>query len=157
MTNVGAQCDFLKASAALKACMQSAGEKKHFAANETIFREDDGNTGVFLVLRGKVRMSVRGLPKLDRLFSASSILGLPSTFTGHTYSLTAQAVTDVDIIHVLQPTFLEIMRERAELCREATEMLGREVTFIQGALAERRKQAAKNKTSVSELGALIEQ
>jgi len=135
--------------------MQAAGEKLRFSAGQAFFREDDGNKGVFLVARGKVCMGVRGLPNLDRLFSVGSVLGLPSTFTGHTYSLSAQAVTDVEAIHVEQAAFLQIMRERAELCREATEMLGREVTFIQAALAERRKQAAKNKVSPSEIGALV--
>ncbi len=100
-------------------------------------------------------MCVNGLPKLDRLFSPGSLLGLPSTFTGHVYSLTAQAVSEVELVHVEQDSFLRVMRERPELCREATEMLGREVTFIQGALAERRKQAAANKVSPAEIGALV--
>ncbi len=155
MTTVGAQCNFLKASAGLKTSLQAAGEKVHFSAGQSLFREDDGNKGVFLIVRGKVCMAVRGLPNLDRLFSASSLLGLPSTFTGHTYSLSAESVTDVEAVHVEPGAFLQIMRERAEFCREATEMLGREVTFIQAALAERRKQAAKNKVSPSEIGALV--
>lgn len=155
MTSVGARCNFLRASATLKDCLEAAGENERFSANQTLFREDEGNSGVFLLRRGKVRMSVRGLPKLDRLFSTSSLLGLPSTFTGHSYSLTAVAITDVEAVHVPQSSFLQIMRERPDLCREATEMLGREVTFIQAALAERRKQAAKNKISPSELGALV--
>jgi len=155
MTSVAAQCNFLKTSAALKAALEPIGSREHFSSSQTLFREDDNNTGVFLLLRGKIRMGVKGLPKLDRLFSAGSILGLPSTFTGHHYSLSAQAITDADVLHVPQASFLQLMREQAELCREATEMLGREVTFIQSALAERRKQAAKNKISPMELGALI--
>ncbi len=104
-----------------------------------------------MVLKGKVRMSVKGLPKLDRVFSAGSVLGLPSTFTGHSYSLTAVALTEVDALHVTQDDFLRLMRDQPELCREATEMLGREVTFIQSALAERRKQLATRKFSLSEV------
>ena len=155
MTNVGARCNFLNTSPALQATLQAAGEKERFAADQNLFREDDGNQGVFLLLRGKVRMGVKGLPKLDRLFSAGAVLGLPSTFTGHAYSLSAQALTEVEAVHVLQANFLRIMKEQPELCREATEMLGREVTFIQSALAERRKQAAKNKVPPSEIGALV--
>ncbi len=139
----------------MKTCLEAAGVRERFSATQALFREDTGNIGVFLVLSGKVRMSVRGLPKLDRLFSAGSLLGLPSTFTGHTYSLTAHALTEVEAILVGQTSFLQIMRDRPDLCREATEMLGREVTFIQGALAERRKQAAKNKVSPADLGALV--
>jgi CRP-like cAMP-binding protein len=70
---------------------------------------------------------------------------LPSTFTGLPYSLTATAVTDATVVQVTQEDFLRLMRERPELCREAAEMLGREVTFIQSALAERRRQAAWTK------------
>jgi len=153
MTNVGARCNFLRASAELKASLQALGRRQRFSASQSFFREDDGNKGVFLVLKGKARMGVRGLPKLDRLFSAGSLLGLPSTFTGHVYSLTAQALNEVELVHVEPDRFLKLMRERPELCREATQMLGREVTFIQGALAERRKQAAK--VSPAELGALV--
>ena len=71
---------------------------------------------------------------------------MPSTFTGHPYSLTAITVTEVDVLHVTQDNFVSLMRERPELCRQATEMLGREVTFIQSALAERRRQAASAKS-----------
>ncbi len=110
-------------------------------SGQTLFREEQDAFGVFLLLRGKVRMTVSNLPKLDRLFAAGSLMGLPSTFTGRPYSLTAQAVTDAEVLHIPSEPFLQLMRERTELCREATEMLGREVTFIQTALAARRRQA----------------
>jgi CRP-like cAMP-binding protein len=155
MTSVGARCNFLKASPELKSSLEAAGRRERFSPSHTLFREDDNNNGVYLLLKGKVKMSVKGLPKLDRLFSAGSVLGVPSTFTGHAYSLTAQAQAEVDAVHVPQDAFLHLMRERSDLCREATEMLGREVTFIQSALAERRKQAARNKISNVELGALV--
>lgn len=87
-------------------------------------------------------MSVRNLPKLDRNFGVGSVLGLPSTFTGHPYSLTAVTLADSEIVHVPRKQFLDLMRERPDLCREATDMLGREVTFIQSALAQKRRQLA---------------
>jgi len=155
MMNVGAQCSFLNVSPELKGSLEPVGQIERFSASQALFREDDGNSGVFVVLNGKVRMGVRGLPKLDRLLSAGSVLGLPSTFTGHPYSLSAEALTEVDAIHVRQEIFLQLMKERPDLCREATEMLGREVTFIQSALAERRKQAATQKVSPAEIGALV--
>jgi CRP-like cAMP-binding protein len=155
MTKVSVQCTFLKSSPDLRACLRALGARECFTPTQVLFREDDGNSGVFLLLRGKIRMRVHGLPQLDRLFSAGSLLGLPSTFTGHTYSLTAEAVTEAAIVHVPQASFLQLMKERADLCREATEMLGKEVTFIQAALAERRRQAARNKLSPAEVGALV--
>ena len=47
------------------------------------------------------------------------------------------------IVHLPREEFLQLMRERPDLCREATDMLGREVTFIQSALAERCRQMAE--------------
>jgi CRP-like cAMP-binding protein len=145
MTSVGAQCAFLKASPELRGTLQLPGKRQHVTAGQLLFREEQEAFGVFLLLKGKVRMTVLNLPKLDRLFSTGSLLGLPSTFTGHPYSLTAQAITDAEVLHVAPEPFLQLMRERPDLCRETTEMLGREVTFIQGALAERRKHSSPKK------------
>jgi CRP-like cAMP-binding protein len=151
MTHVGSQCNILKASAGLKSSLEELGRKERFSPNQALFREEENNAGVFLLLKGKVCMSVNGLPKLDRLFSAGSLLGLPSTFTGHVYSLTAIALTESDAVHVQPEDFVRLMRERTDLCREATEMLGREVTFIQAALAERRKHASAKKSSYAQV------
>ena len=147
---VVSRSNILKVSAELKCALEAAGRKERFSPSQTLFHEDDNNTGVFLVSKGNVCMSVKDLPRLDRMFSAGSLLGLPSTFTGHAYSLTATAVTEVDAVQVSQEDFLRIMKEQAELCREAMEMLGREVSFIQKALSERRKQLTARKLSLSQ-------
>ena len=154
MTHVGAQSKILKASAELKSSLETSGRRERFCPTQVLFREDGDNAGVFLLVKGRICMSVKGLPKLDRLFAVGSVLGLPSTFTGHAYSLTAQAVTEADVVHVPAEAFLQLMRERADLCREATEMLGREVTFIQSALAERRKQTASRKLASTQFAVI---
>ena len=143
MKSVGTKSNILKVSDKLKAGLESSGRKRAFPPAHVLFREDRESAGVFLVWTGKVQMGVRNMPKLDRLFSAGSLLGLPSTFTGHPYSLTALTVVRSDIVHVPREEFLELMKSRPDLCREATDMLGRELTFIQSALAERRRQMAK--------------
>ena len=142
MKSVGSRVNILKVSAELKAVLEVAGCKTRYSAAEVLFREDGESLGVFLVCAGKVRMGVKSLPNLDRDFSTGSLLGLPSTFTGRPYSLTAVTLTESEVLHVPSSEFLELMRERPELCREATDILGREVTFIQSALAERRRQLA---------------
>lgn len=150
MTSVVSGSNILKVSPELKSALEVAGRKERFSPSQRLFQEDGGNVGVFLVTKGKVCMTVKDLSKLDRTFAASSLLGLPSTFTSHPYSLTATAVTEVDAVHVSQEDFLQIMREQSGLCREAMEMLGREVSFIQAALSQRRKQLAAKKFSLSE-------
>jgi CRP-like cAMP-binding protein len=96
-------------------------------------------------------MSVKRLPRLDRLFGSGSLLGLPSSFTGRPYTLTATATAEADVIHVSREDFLLLMLERPDLCGEATEMLGREMTFIQSALAERQRQVGSAKSSSRDL------
>ena len=142
MKNVGPRANILKASAKLRSILEAAGSRQQCPTAYVLFREDGNSEGVFLVRTGKVRMSVRNLPKLNRDFGVGSVLGLPSTFTGHPYSLTAITLAESEIVHVPREQFLHLMRERPDLCREATDMLGREVTFIQSALAQRRRQLA---------------
>jgi CRP-like cAMP-binding protein len=143
MKTVGGMTKILKASEELQSSLDAAGSSQRYPAAQVLFREDGNSVGVYLVRKGKVRMSVRGLPNLDRDFAAGSLLGLPATFTGHAYSLTAVTLAASEVVYVPRDKFLELMRERPDLCREATDMLGREVTFIQSALAERRRQLAE--------------
>ena len=137
---VSAQSLILKASDGLTTCLVEAGKKGHFPATSILFHEQGDNVGIFLVVKGKVCLSMTSMPMLNRLFGSGSLLGLPSTFTGRPYSLTATAITEADVVHLAPGDWLRLMVERPELCREAMEMLSREMSFIQSALAERRKQ-----------------
>jgi CRP-like cAMP-binding protein len=82
---------------------------------------------------------VDGLPHLDRLFLAGSVLGLPSTFTGSPYSLTAITLADSEIVRVPRGEFLKLMGRDVSLCREAIDILSRELSFIQAALSQHDK------------------
>jgi CRP-like cAMP-binding protein len=139
MANVGTKSNILKVSSKLKKSLVTAGAVEHYTSQDHVFEVDQENDGVYLVLKGKVCLSVKDLAKLDRVFTPGSLLGIPSTFTGHTYSLAAVAVTDAEVLHVDRKAFLDLMTQQPELCREATDMLSREVSFIQAALAERRR------------------
>ena len=128
----------LRVSSKLKKSLVTAGTVERFRSKSVLFEVDKENRGVYLVLKGKVSLSVKDLLKFDRTFSAGSLLGIPATYTGHTYSLTAQAATDAEVLHVERQTFLDLMSQQPDLCRETTDMLSREVSFIHAALAERR-------------------
>jgi CRP-like cAMP-binding protein len=139
MANVGPTANILKVSAKLKKVLAGAGTVKQLHTDERLFDVEQENEGVFLVTKGKIRLWVKGYPKLDRVFSAGSLLGVPATFTGHTYSLGATAITAADVVCVGRQAFLDLMTQQPDLCREATNILSREVSYIQGALAERRR------------------
>ena len=141
--NVGGQNITLKVSEALHSSLVEIGKKEQFSAASILFREDADNVGVFLVTNGQVSLSLKKMRRLDRLFGCGSLLGLPSSFTGRPYSLTAIAITEAEVVHVAQEDFLRLMRESPDLCREVMEILGREMTFIQSALAERLRRTAR--------------
>ena len=139
MKRVGPKTNILKVSARLKKALLSAGVVEQISPQQSLFEVDQENQGVFLVVKGKVRMYVQDYPRLDRTFSSGSLLGVPATFTGHPYSLGATAVTAAEVVHVGKQAFLDLMSQQSDLCREATDLLSAEVTFIQAALAERRR------------------
>lgn len=140
MTNVGTDSRILLVSNNLKSCLLAAGHVMEAPEGRVLFSATDENDGAFLVCKGKVRLCVVDMPNLDRSFPASSLLGLPSTFTGSPYSLTAVCDTDAEVARIPREAFLELMRQDPELCQEATAMLCREVSFINSALAQRRQQ-----------------
>ena len=142
MPKVGSKTNILKVSTKLKKGLADAGVIQHYFPESQLFDVDDANRGVFLVVKGKVKLTVQDFDKLDRVFSAGSLLGVPATFIGRPYSLAAIAVTEAEILHVDRAAFLDIMARQPDLCREATDMLSREVSFIHAALAERRRQKA---------------
>lgn len=130
---------FLTASVEFARALENAGRCESFPSGRALFSLDDENEGVFLIKTGRVCMSVRDRPKLDRVFGPDSLLGVPATFTGQPYSLTAMAVIDTEAVHVLRSDFLQLMQDLPALCREATDMLCKETAFIERAIAERRR------------------
>jgi CRP-like cAMP-binding protein len=137
MKNVGNGSNILNASPNLKSSLEALGQVQQIPAGDVLFNTSDENLGVFLVRRGKVCLRVEGLPRLDRVFPAGSLLGLPATFTGSPYSLTAIAVTNSVVLRVTRDRFLRLMREQPVPCRQATDMLSLEVSFIQAAVTQR--------------------
>lgn len=136
MQRVGTISNTLKGSAALCEGLRAVGVVEHIPSKRYLFKVDDSNDGVFLVRKGKVALLVEGLPHLTRVFLAGSVVGLPSTFTESPYSLTALTLADSEIVRVSREEFLELMTRDSTLCREATEMLSRELSFIHAALAQ---------------------
>ncbi len=137
MKNVGPASNILNASSDLQNGLVALGQAQQVPAGSVIFKAGDENLGVFLVRKGKVCLQVEDFPQLDRVFPAGSLLGLPATFTGSEYSLTAIAATKAEVTCVTRDEFLRLMQEQPVLCQEATDMLSREVSFIQAAVTQR--------------------
>ena len=143
MANVGSKPNILKVSTLLKKSLVKTGTVVRYSKDQHVFEVDQENEGVYLVLKGKVCLSVQDLRQFDRVFPAGSLLGVPATYTGHTYSLAAVALTEAEVLHIERQAFLELMAQQPDLCRETTDMLSREVSFIHSALAEKRRQKSE--------------
>src|SRR3974377_2536215 len=109
MANVGPKAKIIQCSAKLKNLLLGAGTLQTYPPNRILFQVDQEAVGVYLVRKGKVRLSLPELPKLDRIFAPGSLLGLPATFTGHAYSLDATSVTAAEGLHVERETFLQLL------------------------------------------------
>lgn len=145
MKSVGPSVNILDAPPDLQKSLKALGESQQILAGDVLFATGDENVGVFLVLKGKVCLRVADLPALDRIFPSGSLLGLPATFTGTEYSLTAIAVTNAEVLGVTRDKFLRLMREEPVLCQLATDMLSREVSFIQSAVTQQMHSLASAK------------
>jgi len=136
MKRVGQLCQTLLASVDLAKALNGRGEYKHFPSKSFLFHAGDKNEGIFLVCSGKVCLQVPGVPHLDRTFSTGSVVGLPSTFSGNPYSLTAVCVTQCEVARIGRKKFLDLMKAHPDLCRDATDMLSRELAFILSAVRD---------------------
>jgi len=135
-------CQTLLASSGLAEALNANGKSNRVPHGSVLFCTGDFNAGVFLVCEGIVRLRVPGTPRLDRLFTTGSVLGLPSTFNAKPYSLTAACLTDCVLAEVAAGDFLELMKARPDLCREATDLLSAELGFIMSALRKRARKTA---------------
>ncbi|MFZ1136930.1 MAG: Crp/Fnr family transcriptional regulator [Terracidiphilus sp.] len=140
---MGSKPNILKVSNLLKKSLVKTGTVVRYSKDQHVFEVDQENQGVYLVLKGKVCLTVQDLHQFDRVFPAGSLLGVPATYTGHTYSLAAVALTEAEVLHIERQAFLELMAQQPDLCRETTDMLSREVSFIHSALAEKRRQKSE--------------
>jgi CRP-like cAMP-binding protein len=132
-------CDTLLASLSLIGEVETAGTAQAYSSEAPLFTLGETSRGVFLVRYGNVKMGIDGLPEFDRVFGSGALLGLPSTITGDDYSLTARAADGCEAVFVPRERFLQLLQDRPDLCRETTEMLSREMSFIQKALAQKRR------------------
>jgi len=137
MRKVGNSCQTLLAPVRLRKVLLQVGENEHYLSRSVLFRAGDESVGVYLVRSGEVCLEVPGVPQLTRAFSSGSVLGLPSTFSEKPYSLTAVSASECDVVHLSKEPFLKLMKAEPALCRQAMEILSREVTFIMSALRKR--------------------
>ena len=102
-----------------------------------LFHAGDRLSGVFVVRKGAVTMSVDGQNSIypPRTLGPGEIAGLPATLTGH-YSLTAHVVEDAELGFVPGPRVTEILECSPDLCMAAMRLMSEEIGRVRTALKE---------------------
>ena len=98
------------------------------AKGSILFRAGQPVRGAFLVRSGRVRMSLDHSTLCPgRTVGSGSILGLPATFSGEPYSLTAQVQTDCKLDFVRRARLLRLLRNNPELGFQIVRLLSEEI------------------------------
>jgi CRP-like cAMP-binding protein len=124
-------------SAELRAELDRIATIVSLPAGTSLFRCGQPVSGVFIVHKGSVRMTLDSSDDLlpPRLFGPGEILGLPATLTGH-YSLSAAVHEDAELAFIPAPRVQELLECSPALCLVATRMMSGEIARMRSALRD---------------------
>lgn len=102
-----------------------------------LFHCGDVLSGVFIVRRGSVTMSVDGQHAIypPRTLGPGEIAGLPATLTGY-YSLTARVTEDSELGFIPGPRVTDILECSPRLCMFAMRLMSEEIARVRTALKD---------------------
>jgi CRP-like cAMP-binding protein len=106
-----------------------------------LFRAGDQARGAFIIRKGQVRLSLGENPSLypSRILGPGHVIGLPATFSGEPYSLTAEVAEDCELDFIPQNRFLELLKSQPTIGCQVVRVLSEEIYDMRH---------AKNETSV---------
>ena len=118
----------------------SIASRKSVRAPAVLFQQGDSPVGVYMVVSGKVRLTIRNPETqaitFDRPAQPGSLLGLPAVFGDRPYSMTAEVLADAEVAYVDRPRFLAMMHEDNLLCMRCLQLLSDEVRIARGAIKD---------------------
>jgi len=125
----------------LKQSLVETGSKVRYDRGDFLFCRGDEVRGVFLILKGEVRLGLDKSPSAlpTRDLGPGNLLGLPATLSNSPYSLTAEAIADSEAIVVTRPAMLELLRKHTKLSFEVMNLLSEELVETRNALSRIRK------------------
>ncbi len=102
-----------------------------------LFRCGDPASGVFLVRKGTVRMTLDSAEGIfpERLIGPGEIVGLPAALTGH-YSLSARVAEEAELGYVPAPLVNSLLECSPRLSLLATRVMSVEIARMRSALRD---------------------
>ena len=108
--------------------LEAIGAESTAAPGSFLFHRGDNCQGVFVIKNGRVRLSMETHKSaLERTAGPGSVLGLPATMSGKSYSLTAEVIEITNYIFVDGYKVRDTLARNPELCFEVLGLLSREV------------------------------
>ena len=104
----------------------------------TLFRTGEPAKGAFLIRSGQVRLSLGDAPFVypSRVLGPGNIVGLPASFSGEPYSLTAEAAKDCRVDFILRARLLNLFRRNPEVGCQIVRILSEEISDMRHVKAE---------------------
>ena len=103
-----------------------------FAANVVLFAEGEPVRALFVILEGKVRLSINsseGRRLSLRIARPGDIIGLSSSLCGTPYEMTAETLCPSKIAPIERREFLNFLGRHPDAYQSVTEELGRHMTI----------------------------
>ncbi len=100
---------------------------KHKGA--VLFHAGSPTRGAFLIRNGQVRLSLDGAGALfpTRTLGPGTVIGLPATFSGEPYSLTAEAAKNCNLDFIPRRKLLNLLRRNPEVGCQIVRILSEEI------------------------------
>ncbi len=132
MANTGGS---LKPSPQLKQAFEALASVVSKPKGTVLFRRGEAPFGIFLVCRGKIRLSLDSESHCypTRIVGTDCVVGLPGTISGNPYSLTADVVQDAELAFVSREAVVACLQKDPRLCFEVMDMLSEEISGIRAA------------------------
>jgi len=108
--------------------LEALASSRHEQSHAVLFRRGEPARGVYLIRQGSVVLSLDS--RRHRRAGRGWILGLPATFSGEPYSLTAIAAENCELLFIPREKVIEFVRLNPALALPLLEVLASEVSAV---------------------------
>lgn len=97
-----------------------------------LFHEGEPCQGAFLIRSGEVKLSLDSPASVypDRTVGSGFLIGLPATFSGEPYSLTAEVKKDCSLDFIPRPRLMDLLNRSPQTGLQVVTMLSDEISLM---------------------------
>jgi CRP/FNR family transcriptional regulator, cyclic AMP receptor protein len=121
-----ADCVFCDLAPEVLVAFEGIKSAQTFAKGSVLFREGHPARGIFLICKGRMRLSVNsenGHRMVLRTASIGEALGLSATLAATNYEVTAEAVENVTVAYIRRKELLHFLRQHCDVCLQVVNQL----------------------------------